>query len=427
MRLATVRIENYRCLQDVSVDLNDVTVLVGANGSGKSTLLRGLNWFFNGGALQLEDIFRHEPSSVVRVSATFTEFTDADRQALGRYVLGDTAIFSRTWSELYGEKLTGRAFTFRPFDEIRAIEGAVARRTAYNAFVEANPALGLGKASNRQELDDFMAVFEQANPEQLEPTEADATHLFGFVGGAKLNGRFAFVFVPAVSDAHEQLTGARGSLLSRLVERLPTVEGDVGAQLEALKEESQRRADELMRLQHAEGLALLGERMTAAVQEFVPAAEVQVDVQPPSVRVTDPVFDVRVADDGLPTDVAHQGHGFQRALILAALNELARAEQEGDVPAVLLAIEEPELYQHPLQARHFATVLSELPRRGEGSFQVAYATHSQASTRAVTSVSDASGAARSMAIGSSQRHRPRASRSESMGSCLPRGSLNASR
>lgn len=94
-------------------------------------------------------------------------------------------------------------------------------------------------------------------------------------------------------------------------------------------------------------------------------------------RVTDPLFDVHVADDGVPTDVAHQGHGFQRALLMAVLNELARAEDEGDVPAVFLAIEEPELYQHPLQARHFARVLGDLPRRDEGAFQVAYATHSQ--------------------------------------------------
>ena len=124
MRLATVRIESYRCLADVSIDLDDVTVLVGANGSGKSTLLPGLECFFGGGALLRDDIFRHEPGATVRISATFEDFTGVDREALGRYALGDTAIFSRSWSEAGGEKLTGRAFTYPPFDEIRAVEGA---------------------------------------------------------------------------------------------------------------------------------------------------------------------------------------------------------------------------------------------------------------------------------------------------------------
>lgn len=379
MRLATIRVENFRCLEEVTLELDDLTVLVGANGSGKSTLLRGLDWFFGGEELQLDDVYRHQDGVTVRVSCTFSGFTAADRVALGSYAIGDSAIFTRTWSETTGPKpkLTGKAFTYPPFDAIRALEGAVPQRVAFNEFVDGHPEPGLEKVGNREQLATAMATFEQGHPELLEPTEADATHMFGFVGGARLNGRFSFVFVPAVSDAHEELAGARGTLLSRLVERLPNDAGAIATELEALKQDAQDRADTLMREQHGEALAQLGGRMTEAMREFVPEAEVTIDVEAPSVRVTDPVFDVRVADDGVSTDVAHQGHGFQRALIMAALNELARSEEEGDVPAVLLAIEEPELFQHPLQARHFASVLGNLPRSGEGSFQVAYATHSQ--------------------------------------------------
>jgi hypothetical protein len=161
------------------------------------------------------------------------------------------------------------------------------------------------------------------------------------------------------------------------LERFSSEETDVANQLEELKDETRRRADELIREQHADDLTALGGRITEAMKEFVPDADVSVDVQPPAIRVTDPTFEVHVADDGVSTDVGHQGHGFQRALLMAVLNELARAEGEGDVPAVMLAIEEPELYQHPLQARHFARVLGTLPRRGDGAFQVLYATHSQ--------------------------------------------------
>lgn len=380
MRLAKIEVENFRCLDDVAVDLDDVTILVGANGSGKSSLLRALDWFFSGHPLTLADIYRHEEHATVRVTCTFTAFTAADRQALRSYAIGETALLSRSWSlaEADKSKLTGRAFTYPPFDEIRATEGgAVAQRGAFNEYVEAHPDLGLGRVNNREQLEAAMARFEQDHPELLAATEADATHLFGFVGGPKLAGRYSFVFVPAVTDANAELANARGTLLARLVERLPAGADDVATALEALKQETQTEAERLMRERHGDALHALGERMTGAIKEFVPEAEVKIEVQPPTVRVTDPAFDVRVADDGLPTDVAHQGHGFQRALIMAALQELARSEEEGDVPAVLLAIEEPELYQHPLQARHFASVLSTLPRRGEGAFQVAYATHSQ--------------------------------------------------
>lgn len=377
MRLLSIRIENYRCFDDVTIRFDDLTVLVGANGSGKSTALRAIEWFFNGADLERDDVFRHQEGAIVRVSATFGEFTPNDREALGAYARGDTAILSRVWSTADGMKLTGRAFTFPAFDDIRAIEGAVPRRSAYNDYVAAHPELALEPAANREELAAAMAAFEQAHPDLLEPTEAEATHLFGFVGGAKLNGRYAFVFVPAVSDAHEQLAGARGSLLSRLIERVPSEDAGISEQLEALQVDTQERANALLQEQHGGTMSELGNRITEAMRQFVPAAEVKLDIQPPAVRVSGPVFDVQVADDGISTDVGHQGHGFQRALIMAALNELARSEHEGDVPAVFLAIEEPELYQHPLQARHFARVLEGLPRRGEGSFQVSYATHSQ--------------------------------------------------
>lgn len=377
MRLASARFEKYRCLRDVTVEFDEATVLVGANGTGKSSVLRGLNWLFNGGPLDEDDIWRHEADAIVRVSITVSDFTTADRDALRGYALGETATFTRSWSGAEGEKLTGHAFTFPGFNAIRAAEGAVARRTAYHQLVEEHPELGLQRVANQDELTSAMAVFEQDHPQLLEPSDADATHLFGFVGGAKLNGRFAYVFVPATGEAQAQLTGARGSLLSRLIERLPSESSAVADELDELKVETQQRADELIRGQHEHSLNDLGTRMTAAIREFVPAAEVQVTVHAPEIRVTEPTFNIHVADDGVSTDIAHQGHGFQRALIMATLNELARAEDEGDVPAVFLAIEEPELYQHPLQARHFATVLAQLPRGGEGAFQVAYATHSQ--------------------------------------------------
>ena len=44
--------------------------------------------------------------------------------------------------------------------------------------------------------------------------------------------------------------------------------------------------------------------------------------------------------------------------------------------AICLAIEEPELFQHPVQARSFASVLRKLAENQSQNFQVAYATHS---------------------------------------------------
>ena len=51
MRIARIHVVNFRRPKDLSMTLDDVTVLVGANGTGKSTLPYALRWFFEGGQL----------------------------------------------------------------------------------------------------------------------------------------------------------------------------------------------------------------------------------------------------------------------------------------------------------------------------------------------------------------------------------------
>jgi predicted ATP-dependent endonuclease of OLD family len=66
------------------------------------------------------------------------------------------------------------------------------------------------------------------------------------------------------------------------------------------------------------------------------------------------------------------GHGLQRSYLLALLQELANSEAP-DAPTLILGCEEPELYQHPPQARHLADVFSEL---ANGNNQIIVTTHS---------------------------------------------------
>lgn len=42
MRINRVRVQGFRCLEDVDVPFGDVTTLIGPNGVGKSSLLRAL-------------------------------------------------------------------------------------------------------------------------------------------------------------------------------------------------------------------------------------------------------------------------------------------------------------------------------------------------------------------------------------------------
>ncbi|HXF56309.1 MAG TPA: AAA family ATPase [Actinomycetota bacterium] len=56
MKIARIEIRNFRSLEQLDLQLEDVTVLVGANGTGKSSVLHALDWFFSGGSLDPEDV-----------------------------------------------------------------------------------------------------------------------------------------------------------------------------------------------------------------------------------------------------------------------------------------------------------------------------------------------------------------------------------
>ncbi|MGP5722535.1 AAA family ATPase [Corynebacterium casei] len=45
MRIKTVHIQNFRTLEDVTIDFDSITTFIGPNGAGKSTVLRALDWF----------------------------------------------------------------------------------------------------------------------------------------------------------------------------------------------------------------------------------------------------------------------------------------------------------------------------------------------------------------------------------------------
>ena len=219
MRIVAAHIQRFRCLHDVTVEFDNLTVMIGANGSGKSSVLHALNWFFGGSALEPEDLSGCEPDATASVSVTFSDLSIADRYALESYGTGETATFWRTWSQEDGMKLTGRGVAFPPFEAIRANTSQLELRKAYGEFRANNSDLDLPAVTSGPLAKDAMKAWEAKNQSRLETATTSATHLFGFVGGPRLAGRFDFVFVPAVFDAEQQTRDAKGTLLARLLER----------------------------------------------------------------------------------------------------------------------------------------------------------------------------------------------------------------
>ena len=117
-------------------------------------------------------------------------------------------------------------------------------------------------------------------------------------------------------------------------------------------------------------------QLNDVVKSYSPGRAVKVSPAQVDLRAPRTTFNVAVLDGENQTAVERQGHGFQRTLLISALQLLAQSDAESTEGVICLAIEEPELFQHPIQAQTFAKVLRALAEDAGKRIQVTYATHS---------------------------------------------------
>lgn len=380
MRIQSVRIQNFRPLKDVTIRLDDVTTLIGPNGTGKSAVLRALDWFFNGsknGDLCDKDCSHGATGQDIEVQVTFGDLTDADREALGKYAPEGATSFT-AWKKRTptGEEyLSANAKGLPAFVPIKAATNATDKKAAYNALRGAQPELGLPPAGTGPLVDAAMTEWETSNTDKLVDVPEIQTNFFGFNSNGKMSGLFDFVLVTADLRAGEESQDAKTSIIGRILER--TVDRTAAdAEIAAIVEQSRLSQQQVYVEKFKTQLDEMATNLNAVVESYSPGRKIKVvpsDVELKAPRTT---FNVSVKDGETETLVERQGHGFQRTLLISALQLLAQtgsAESEG---VICLAIEEPELFQHPIQAQTFAKVLRSLAENPDQNIQIAYATHS---------------------------------------------------
>ena len=216
--------------------------------------------------------------------------------------------------------------------------------------------------------------FEAARPGECELIPSE-DQFYGFSKGAnRLAKHIQWVYVPAVKDATSEQVEARNSALGRLLARTVRSKTNFDETVKALRAEMQQQYQALLDgNQHV--LDDISSALQTRISEWAhPDARLRLQwKQDPdkSVRVEEPWAHILAGEGDFEGELARFGHGLQRSYLLALLQELAGTDAAGG-PTLILACEEPELYQHPPQARHLAAVLNKLSR---GNSQVIVSTH----------------------------------------------------
>ena len=378
MKIESVHIKNFRSFKDDTIFFDDYTCMVGANGSGKSTIFTALQVFFRHykdsktdlSKLTEKDFHHCNTSEPIEITVTFNDLSEQAQNDLSNYVRQGKLIVTakaefepatqRAEIKQYGNRLGFE--DFRHFFELekKASTKAADLNACYSVLQEKYP--DLPNATSKDAKITALKDYEAARPDEcmLIPSE---DQFYGVSRGTNLlASHIQWVFVSASKDVTEEgeenKTSALGALLSRTVrakvnftERISEIRQAVDLQYSQLLTDEQNVLDDIS--------ASLKSKLSQWANPSINASVQWKKDTDKAIKIEEPSAAISLGERGFEGELSRFGHGLQRSYMLALLQELNTID-ETNAPTLILCIEEPELYQHPPQARYLAETLQEL-------------------------------------------------------------------
>lgn len=417
-----VQIKNFRCIKDLRVDLSNLTAFVGRNGSGKSTTLHALNTFYIVKAnITEDDFFNSDTALPIEITVAYRDLGPQELEEFASFLNDGSFVVLKKILMINGaidQRYYATKLQIPAIAELRKAKGVTEKRNGWNELVKQGILPDIGpKSVKGDDPNQLMDKYEQLHPELREWIHEEV-QLLGppNIGGGKLDNYTKFVYVPAVRDAADDSAEKRGSPLYQLLDFIVMRRFRARSDVRHLQGEFSNKLKELYDPSKLTEFSELAVDISKTLQLYVPSAQFELRVTEPKLpEIPSPATIAQLIEDEYAGSIDRKGHGLQRALIFSLLQHMAVArpievdpeDVEAIVPVeekqlskltsdienaptgmdsitsgpdLIIAIEEPELYQHPLRARHLSRILLEMSREKKlgpgGRNQIVYTTHS---------------------------------------------------
>ena len=386
MRLESVRVQNFRSIRDATLHLGALTALVGANGAGKSAFLKAVD-LFQGERVAVEEEDYHCKSTQddIVITLSFGDLSAVERNVFAEYTLDGILSVEKVFS--WGDNPKGRSpvYGLRPgnpdFDIIKS-----GKRDEAKAHYDAIHAkYGLNKWTSHDQARKNVLEWERRQGDKLDKRRDDGKTI-KMAGGTdkSLDTYVKFVVVPAVRDASADAGDGKDSGTARLTDELVR-DITTGKEFNDFRARTEQEYGDLVAKFEATRLTEISDAVARRLDSLVGGVGVKMSWPDKSLDIGLPRTRVKLIEGGQALDVARAGHGSQRAFIISVLEEIASPSGGGapgggraqNDPALVILMEEPELYQHPVRQRHMAKVFAGMAQsQTQSRIQIVYTTHS---------------------------------------------------
>lgn len=384
MRITHVKVHGFRSLQEIELDTEKYTTVIGKNDCGKSSFLRAIAFLCDPTlGVQPDDIcgWFPEAEKTLSVEAALSECVHALATA-------GTLTIRRTYTAGHSRlEILGKVPANETLRKIASGELAKGEFTADNTLPNQV------KNFISTKLDELTERFSKGNWKGIYDALSDAQEIEMQDGWQPLDEEtlselMQVVFIRADVRGEEEIHGSGKSIFTQVggllmrdatrahegfnqaVQKLREEIDDVAGR----SDEGEWNLDELNQLQ-----TILSEE----VKRFDDAVDIEPTILAPQIR-TDFSISLNVHDQW-SKGLEKMGHGLRRSVVFAMLRAHRRMKIENAAPAVegvqgangplyLFLIEEPELYLHPQAERRRMRELQELSK--DENTQIVLCTHS---------------------------------------------------
>jgi predicted ATP-dependent endonuclease of OLD family len=390
MKIKELHISNYRALRNSSLNFSEATALIGENNCGKSAFLQGLDLFFSASPrVKARDFSDDNIGKPIDITIHFSDLTPADVQEFsGNLLDGELVVTRRFFAD--NAKESGRFFVSAKvnpeFSECRNEDNKTSKRNLYKALQEN---FDLPKIQNADEIEQHLVTWEEANPGTLQIQKLAGFKGWTNVASGKIKQKTDFIFIRAVEDA-ENIQADKNSPVRNLINTIARQAIENSAAFKTFIDDANIKITELTDPSKVPVLADISGRLTTMLAAYYKDSAINATWEPiTQIQPSFPTANIEVVDNNFTTSIDGVGHGLQRAVILTVLQFMAEhratSDAEGETFSgpqsdIILAIEEPEIYQHPTKQRLFAKLLKKLARGFNAKtgirIQIIYVTHS---------------------------------------------------